>query len=74
MFAGRMLAPEENTTLPPTYRWPYFVGGFVILWVVLTVVWMLWGVKQTKAEREMRERLDAFGNEKTNSINQLNHE
>ena len=61
MFAGRMPAPEENTTLPPTYRWPYFVGGFVILWIVLTVAWMVWGVGQTQRERELRQHRDAFG-------------
>ena len=50
------------------------MGGFVVLWIGLTVAWMIWGVKQTKAEREMREGLDAFGNEKNSTETKATHE
>ena len=52
----------------------YLGGGFVVLWIGLTVAWMIWGVKQTKPEREMREGLDAYGNEKNSTKTKAIHE
>tara|TARA_B100001939_G_scaffold52677_1_gene41920 strand:+ start:214 stop:438 length:225 start_codon:yes stop_codon:yes gene_type:complete len=65
-------ADSEQKT--QSYQWPIWVGGFVVLWIGLTVAWMIWGVKQTKAEREMREGLDAFGNEKNSTETKATHE
>ena len=63
--------PEQKTQ---SYQWPIWVGGFVVLWIGLTVAWMIWGVKQTKAEREMREGLDAYGNEKNSTKTKAIHQ
>ena len=68
----------DSASKTKSYQWPIWVGGFVILWIGLTVAWMIWGVKQTKAEREMRQGLDAYGNKKnstdTNSTHGAMHE
>ncbi len=58
---------QENETAPattvrPAYRWPYFLGAFVLLGMVLAVMWTLWGVNQTREQREDRKNRDAFGN------------
>tara|TARA_Y100000588_G_C14255338_1_gene925186 strand:+ start:1464 stop:1673 length:210 start_codon:yes stop_codon:yes gene_type:complete len=57
-----MPVSDEPKKLPPNYRWPFFAGLFGVLWVLLAVLWMVWGVNQTKKEKEQRRRLDAFGN------------
>ena len=72
MFSGPMAELEQKNPSPKQYRWPFVVGAFVILWLVLTVVWMFWGVEQTRKEREIRNQHDEFGNPITQT-NQ-NHE
>jgi hypothetical protein len=42
-----MNEPEEA---PRRHRWPWFVLAGVVLWIVLTVIWM--GVYIKKLERE----------------------
>ncbi|SVE03938.1 uncharacterized protein METZ01_LOCUS456792 [marine metagenome] len=58
-----MLVSEERKVSPPNYRWPFIVGGFVVLWMLLAVVWMMWGANQTRKEGERRRHLDSFGNQ-----------
>ena len=43
----------STATPKPTYRWPWFVLGAVILAVVLAVVWMSYEVKRTRRIREL---------------------
>ena len=65
-----MSVSEERKVSPQNYRWPFIVGGFAVLWMVLTVVWMLWGANQTRQEGERRRNLDPYGNQiyQTNRI------
>jgi bacteriorhodopsin len=39
--------PDER----PRYRWPWFVLAAVLLFVVLTVVWVSFAVKKVERER-----------------------
>jgi hypothetical protein len=51
-----MESTPARTTGPsaaPSYRWPWFVLGGVILAVVLAVVWMSFAVKRTRMIRDL---------------------
>tara|TARA_Y100001934_G_C12104027_1_gene655319 strand:- start:574 stop:780 length:207 start_codon:yes stop_codon:yes gene_type:complete len=63
MNNSRMPNPDESEISPKNYRWPLFACLFAILWVLLTVLWMAWGVNQTKKEKEQRLQMDPFGNQ-----------
>jgi len=58
-----MSGSEGNTISQTYYRWPFFVGLFGVLWILFTVLWMIWGANQTRKEKEQRRQLDVFGNQ-----------
>jgi bacteriorhodopsin len=45
-----MNEPKEN---PRRYKWPWFVLVAVLLFVVLTVVWVSFAVKKVERERNV---------------------
>jgi bacteriorhodopsin len=45
-----MNEPKEN---PRRYKWPWFVLAAVLLFVVLTVVWVSFAVKKVERERNV---------------------
>ena len=45
-----MNEPKEN---PRRYRWPWFVLAAVLLFVVLTVVWVGFAAKKVERERNV---------------------
>ena len=63
MKCRSMSDSEESEISPKNYRWPLFVGVFVVLWVLFTMLWMVWGASQTKKEKEHRRQMDSFGNQ-----------
>jgi hypothetical protein len=63
-----MPVSEESNISPSNYRWPFFVAGLVALWIVITVIWMFWGVDQVRQDREQGRKSYPFGNQ----LNQTN--
>ena len=45
-----MSEPDEE---PRRYKWPWFVLAAVLLFIVLTIVWMSLAVKRERQERDM---------------------
>ena len=70
MFPVLMTPPDNVPESPPTYRWPYFLGAFVLLGIVLGLMWTFWSVRMTAEQRKDRERLDDFGHPKMEKINE----
>lgn len=54
---GDAMADERGTDPAPegapTYRWPWFVLGAVVLGVVLAILWMAQEVRRTRRIREL---------------------
>jgi bacteriorhodopsin len=50
----RMNEPNES---PRRYRWPWYAVAAVVLFVVLTVVWMSFAVKRERQERDFNAPL-----------------
>ena len=65
-----MTPPDNAPESLPTYRWPYFLGAFVVLGIVVGILWTLWSIRMTAEQREKRRGLDHFGNpnHKTNEV------
>ena len=70
MFPVLMTSSDNLPELPPTYRWPYFLGAFVLLGIVLGLMWTLWSIRMTAEQRNDHEKLDEFGHPKTQNINE----
>ncbi len=51
-----MNEPKEN---PRRYKWPWFVLAAVLLFVVLTVVWVSFAVKKVERERSVNSPVPA---------------
>jgi len=67
-----LMTPSDNVPeLPPTYRWPYFLGAFVLLGIVLGLMWTFWSIRMTAEQRKDHEKLDDFGHPKTQNINEI---
>jgi hypothetical protein len=49
-----MNEPDES---PRRHRWPWFAAAAVVLFVVLTVVWMGYAVRREKQERDFNAPL-----------------
>jgi bacteriorhodopsin len=49
-----MNEPNES---PHRYRWPWYAAAAVVLFVVLTVVWMSFAVKRERQERDFNAPL-----------------
>ena len=58
MFSNAMNEPEE---IPRRHRWPWFVLAGVVLWIVLTVIWMAAYVKKLERERDFSAPVPASG-------------
>ena len=58
-----MQVSEEPNISPPNYRWPFYVAGLVAIWIIVTVIWMFWGVDEARQEREQGMNLDSVGNQ-----------
>ena len=66
-----LMTPSDNVPeLPPTYRWPYFLGAFVLLGIVLGLMWTFGSILMTAEQRKDHEKLDDFGHPKTQNINE----
>jgi hypothetical protein len=67
-----MTPPDNAPESLPTYRWPYFLGAFVLLGIVIGIMWTLWSIRMTIDQRKEREALDDFGQPKiqTNKVAQ----
>ena len=50
---------EDQNENPPCYRWPWFVLAAVLLFVVLTVVWVSFAVKKVERERNVSASVPA---------------
>jgi bacteriorhodopsin len=48
---------NESNENPRRYKWPWFVLAAVLLFVVLTIVWMSFAVKRERQEREFNAPL-----------------
>ena len=72
IFGPPMTPPDNAPESLPTYRWPYFLGAFVLLGIVLGIMWTLWSIRMTTDQRKEREALDSFGHPKmqTNEVAQ----
>ncbi len=53
-------APDEH---PPkrNYKWPWFVGPAVLLFIVLAVLWVIFAARQVEQERSPSEPVPAGG-------------
>jgi hypothetical protein len=49
-----MNEPDEN---PRRYKWPWFAAAAVILFFVLTIVWMSYAVKREEQQRDFNAPL-----------------
>ena len=70
MFLALMTSSDNPPEMPPTYRWPYFLGAFVLLGIVLGLMWTLWSIRMTAEQRKNHEKLDEFGHPVTKNINE----
>jgi len=68
MYLPPMPVSKESNISPFNYRWPFFVAGLVALWIIITVIWMVWGVGQVRQDREQGKESYPFGNQ----LNQTN--
>ena len=50
-YLGRMDEPSDNSP-KRRYRWPWYAAAGVILWVVLSVVWMRAAVRHVEEQRD----------------------
>jgi len=66
-----MPVSKESNISPQKYRWPFFVAGLVVLWIVITAIWMFWGVGQVRQEKGQGRQSYPFGNQ-FNQTNRLN--
>jgi len=58
MIAIRIEMNESNEN-PRRYKWPWFVLAAVLLFVVLTIVWMSFAVMRERQEREFNAPVPA---------------
>ena len=56
-----MTTPSNAPVSPPAYRWPYFLGAFVLLGFAIGIMWIFWSIRMTAEQRQEREALDEFG-------------
>jgi hypothetical protein len=56
-----MTPPDNAPESLPTYRWPYFLGAFVVLGIVIGIMWTFWSIRMTEEQRDKRRGLDPFG-------------
>jgi membrane protein DedA with SNARE-associated domain len=50
---------NESSENPRRYKWPWFVLAGVLLFVVLTIVWMSFAVKRERQERDVNAPVPA---------------
>jgi bacteriorhodopsin len=50
---------EEDNQNPRRYKWPWFVLAAVLVFVVLTIVWVSFAVKKVERERNFRAPVSA---------------
>jgi len=50
---------NESKEYPRRYKWPWFVLAAVLLFVVLTVVWVGFAVKKVERERNVNAPVPA---------------
>ncbi len=43
----------EGPAPRPSYRWPWFILGAVVLAIVLAVIWMGFEIERTKRNRDL---------------------
>tara|TARA_B100000959_G_C14537758_1_gene442267 strand:- start:214 stop:438 length:225 start_codon:yes stop_codon:yes gene_type:complete len=74
MYLPLMPVSEESNISSPNYRWPFFVAGSVALWIIITVIWMVWGVDQARQDREQGRESYPYGNQLNQSNRFDDHE
>jgi hypothetical protein len=55
------IAMNEPDETPPrqNYKWPWFVLTAVVLFIALTIVWMVFAVKRERQERDFNAPIPA---------------